>query len=147
MTIAVGILVEIVLMILLCCIEIPQREFLNSDRLIQQCLLLREHLINNRELVFCDIIDTCAITGALVMPLFVEAHGVNRLEEHVKQELQTDDLFVIRDMYRLRIARLVCIYLLVSRILRLPVSESYLRIDDTLNLLEVMFCAPEASSC
>ena len=128
-------------------VEVFQRLALYSDGLGELCLLLSKHFVYNRQLIVSNIIDASAIAGTLVMPLFVKAYRINRFEEHIKKELQINDLLVVYDMYGLGITRLVRIYLFVGGILCFSVSESYFRVDDAMNLFEVMLCAPEASSC
>ena len=105
--VAVGILIQIVLMVFFCRIEIPKWQLLDSDRLWIKGLLFGKHFIDNRELIVADIIDTCAIASAFVVSLTVEAHGIDGLEEHIQQEFKTDHLFIVLDVHRFSIASLV----------------------------------------
>ena len=147
MTIARGVLVEIVLVVLFSSIEILQWQFLYDQGLVVELLFFGKHSLDNGQVLGVGVIDASAIAGTLVMPLFVKAYRINRFEEHIKKELQINDLLVVYDMYGLGITRLVRIYLFVGGILCFSVSESYFRVDDAMNLFEVMLCAPEASSC
>ena len=123
--VAVGILIQIVLMVFFCRIEIPKWQFLDSDRLWIKGLLLSKHLIDNRELIVADIIDTCAIASAFVVSLTVEAHGIDGLEEHIQQEFKTDYLFIVFDVHRFSIACLVGIDFLIGGIVSISVGKAY----------------------
>ena len=145
MTIAIGILVEVVLMILFCRVEVLQRKFFHGQRLLIVLLLLGKHLLNDRQIRRVSIIDTSTIASALVVSLLVETGGVDGLEKHLQQELETDHIGIEPHKYRLSKARLVGIDLLISRILRVSVGESHFRDGHALNLLEVVLRSPEAA--
>ena len=79
------------------------------------------------------------------MSLLVETGGIDGLEKHLQQELETDHIGIEPHKYRLSKSRLVGIHLFVSRILRVSVSKSHFRQGYTLNLLEVVLRSPEAA--
>ena len=83
MAVAVGILVQVVLVVLLGSVEVLQGQALYGDGLREKGLLFGEYLINSGQLVVCDVVDACAIACALVVALLVEACGVDGLEEHL----------------------------------------------------------------
>ena len=92
MAITIGILVEVVLMILLSSIEILQRQFLYGQGLLIVLLLFGKHLLDDWQIRWVSIIDTCTIACALVVSLFVETCGINSLEKHLQQEFEADHI-------------------------------------------------------
>lgn len=103
MTITSRVLVKIVLMIFFCRIEVLQRQYLNNYWLVEQSLLLGKNFSDNRQFAFIGVIDTCAIAGAIIVTLFVKTCRLDSVEEHIKKELQIDNLLVILDTHRLSI--------------------------------------------
>ena len=69
MTVAIGILVEIVLMILLGGIEILQGKFFHHQRLLVVFLFLSKDLLYDRQVSWVGIINARAIACALVVSL------------------------------------------------------------------------------
>ena len=147
MAIARGVLVEIVLMVLLGCVEPLQRLSLYRQRLVMVLLLVVIHLIDNRQVVGIHVIDARAVAGALVVPLLVQARRIDGLEEHPQQEFKAHHIGGVSHMHGLGISRLVGIYLLIRRILRVTVGKAHLRLHHALYLLEVMLRPPEAAPC
>ena len=78
MAITIGILVEIILMILFCCIEVLQREVLNSKLAGDLLLLVLEGFTDDRFVFLVDIVDAGTILRAVVMALLVDACRIIR---------------------------------------------------------------------
>ena len=150
MAVAIGILVEIVLMILLGGIEILQRQFLYHQWLLIVFLFLSKDLLYDRQVSWVGIINAraiaCALACALVVSLLVETGWVDGLEKHLQQEFEADHVGTETHEYGLGKARLVGIYLFICRILGMSVGKSHLREDHTFNLFEKMFCTPETAT-
>ena len=73
MTIACGVLVEIVLVVLFSSIEILQWQFLYDQGLVVELLFFGKHSLDNGQVLGVGVIDASAIAGTLVMPLLVQA--------------------------------------------------------------------------
>ncbi len=144
--VAVGFLVEVVLVVLLCGVEASQGLHLHGDGLVEECLLLGKHLSDDGDVGLVGVIYAGAVARASVVPLAVEACGFYGLEEHVEEELEVGHVLVVGDAHGLGIAGGVGIYLFVGGCLGVAVGESHLGVDDALDLFEEMFCAPEAPS-
>jgi len=80
------------------------------------------------------------------MPLLVETCGVDGLEEHLKEEFKANHIRIVLYMYRLCIARRVCIDLLVRWISSMTISKTHFSFHYTRNLFEVMLRSPETPS-
>ncbi len=87
MTIAVGVLVEIVLMILLGSVEVLQWLLLYDERLTVAFLLLLIYLFYYRQIVGIYVVDACPVACPFIMPLPVKTGRVNGLEEHPLAEI------------------------------------------------------------
>ena len=109
-------------------------------------LFLGKHLLDDGQIFRVDIVDTSTIARTLVVSLLVETRRIDGFEKHLQQEFKTDHIRIESHKDGLGKACLVGVYLLISRIFRMPVGESHLRDGYTLNLLEVMLRSPKAAS-
>ena len=82
MAVAVGIFVEIVLMVFFGSVEILQRLYLYNDRLVVVSLFVGKDLFDGCEVGSFRVVYASAVARSLVVPLFVEARWVNGFEEH-----------------------------------------------------------------
>ena len=142
--IAVGVLVQVVLMVVLRRIVVAQRLLLHNKGLRPALLLLLPDLLDERQIGGIGEVDARAVARALVVALTVEARGVDGLEEHAQEEAQADARGVVDDAHRLGEACGVGVDLLVGGMLGVAVGEARLGVGDALYLLEEVLCAPEA---
>ena len=133
-------------MVVLGSVEIPQRFHFDDDRVGEECLLLGKDLADDGKVRVIRVVNTCAVTCSLVVPLPVQAGGVNGFEKHVQQKLQVGNLFVIDNMHRFGITSSVRINLFIGRVIRVAIGKAYFGVCDTLYLLEEMFGAPETAA-
>ena len=147
MAVAVGVFVEVVLMVVFCGIEVLQGLFFHGQGLLVFALLLGIDLVDEGQVGSIGEIDSRAILRAAVVTLLVDAERVYGLEIESQQELQADHLRVILDAHGFGKPGFVGTHLLVSRMGCDAIGVAYFRLNDSRHLLEVMLCAPEASSC
>ena len=147
MAIAVGVLVQIVLVIVLGGIEVVERQQFYSEAQPHLGLHTVIHRLERRHVGFVSIVDARAVLCALIVSLLIHAHGIDGLEVHLGQELQRDDLGIIGDAYGLGKTRLVGAHVLIGWILGMAVGIAHLGFYNSIHQFEIMLCTPEASSC
>ena len=146
MTVAVGILVKIVLVVVFRLVEVLQWSIFYSYLPLDVFLLFGKDLIDDCLVSAVGVIDSRAVLSSHVVALSVDACRVNSLEIHFKQKLQRYLVWIVSDMDSLGKASLVSADFLVSGILGCAVGIAYLSVHYAVNLLEVMLSAPETTS-
>ena len=144
--VAIGILIQVVLMILLGRIELLQRQFFYSQWLSVLGLLLCINLLDDRQIIGILILDACTIAGALVVALLVQTGRIDSLEEHLQQELETNYRVVVLDTNGFGVACGIGINLLIGWVLGVAVGKAHFGFDHTFYLLKEVLCTPEATS-
>lgn len=147
MAITVRVFVQIILVILIRRIKTPQWFFLYRYWLGVLGLLLSIYGFNNRQIICVRVIDTSTVAGAFIMALLIGTKWINGREEHSDQKGQTDFRRIILYSYRFGIACRIGINLFVCRCFCVTVRKTRFCFYNACNLLEEMFCAPEASAC
>ena len=145
--VAVGVLVEVVLMVFLGRIETVERQHLGDDGLEVALGFLRHSFLNHWQIGRLGIVDACAVLWTHVMALLVLERGVDGIEIHVEQELEPYLLGVIDHSHGLGMPCLVGAHLLITWILYCAVGISHLSVDHTVNQFEKMLCTSKATSC
>ena len=146
MAVSVCVFVKIVLVTLVRWVKTLQRLHLYGDGSIEVLLLLGENTLNDRQIGLGSVIHASPVACPLIVPLLVEAGGVDGFEEHPQEERQIDHGVVILDAHGLGIARHVGIDFLISRVVRLSVGEAHLGVRHAFYLLEIMLGAPKAAA-
>ena len=146
MAVAVGILVEVVLMVVFGFIEIAQWLLLDGEGLCVEGLLGLTALTDDGLIGRVGEIDARAVLGAFIMALTVDADGVDGLEIHAEEEGQADDGGVIDYADGLGIAGEVGADVLIGGVGGVAVGIADLGVEDSLQLLEIMLSAPEAAA-
>lgn len=85
MAVAVGILVEIILVVILGLVEVAQRQVLDGDLPVDVFLLGGKGLIDYRLVILVGVIHAGAVLRSRVMALPVDACRVDSLEIHLQQ--------------------------------------------------------------
>lgn len=146
MAVAIGILVEIILVVILGLVEVAQRQVLDGDLPVDVFLLVGKDLIDCRLVILVGVIHAGAVLRSRVMALPVDACRVDSLEIHLQQKLQRYLGGIVHDMNGLGKAGLVGAHLFVGRVLCAAIGIAYLGVHHSVNLLEIMLGAPEATS-
>ena len=150
MAVAVGVLVEIFLMPLLRLVEGAQRLEFNLQRLPDAGLDGRVNLLKHRQIGRIRIIDTGAVAGACVVPLLIEAEGVDDVEIQFREQSKGDFLRTVTHPDRLRKAGGIGVNLLVRGTageIRIPLRISADGRNHAVDPGEEVLCTPEASPC
>ena len=126
MAVARRVLVQIVLVILLCRIEILQRPLLDRQRCIEKLLLLGEDFVDDAAVGLVSVPDSGAVTGAAVLALAVEAGGIDSLEIKLQKESEGDAEGIVFNTDSLRKTSGIGIDLFIGRILRVAVGVTSL---------------------
>ena len=145
MAITARILVQIILMIILSPVKILQRPLL--DRQLLRILRLHGGIdrIDDGQVTGVHIIDARTILRSTVVPLLVDAHGIDGFEIQFQQQLQGNDRGIIHDPDGLRKTRQICANILITRILRMSVGIAGLGFQDTAYLLEIVLGTPKTT--
>ena len=132
-------------MVLIGRVEVAQRLDFDTERQSVLLGLFCNDLVDDGAVGRIAVIDACTVACALVFALLVEAGGVDGLEVHFKQETQADYRWVVAQMHRLGITRLVGVDFLVGGVLSIAVGEAYLGKGNAFNQFQIFLCAPEAA--
>ena len=150
MAVSVGVFIQIFLMPLLRLEEVPQRLQFHRQWLAKARLDGRERILQNRAVGRIGIVDAGAIARALVMPLAVQAQGVDDAEIEIRQRRKADALGAVAHADGLRKAGGVGVDLLVRgapvelrRALGIAADGAHYAVDPG----EEMLRAPKASAC
>ena len=111
--VAVGVLVEVVLVVLLSRVEAVQWQHLGDDGLEVALGFDCYTLFNNWQVGRVGVVDASAVLRSHVVSLLVFEGGVDGFEIHVEQELQSNLFGVINNLHCLGMPCLVGAHLLV----------------------------------
>lgn len=146
-TIALRVLVEVVLVIVFGGEEIAQWQEFYGERLPQGILHLLEHGLDGRAQRGVGIVYAGAVLRAFVVPLSVDAEGVDGVKEHSRQEFHVGHVGVKDDAHSLGKACLVGANFFVSgAAVSLSVSIAHLGFQYACHLLEIVFSPPKAAA-
>ena len=126
--------------------EVAEGFDFDDDRGGQGALDFVEDGADGRDVGGIDVVDAGAVAGALVFALLVERGGVDGLEEHAEQELQSDFFIVKADVDRLGVSGGVGVDFLVGGIGRVAVGKAHFGEGNAFDLFEEMLGAPEAAA-
>ena len=143
--VAGGVLFQIVLVVLFGPVEVLQGKEFDSEGLAQGGGAAVQGGADTGNLVVSHEIDACAVAGAFVFALFVEAERVDGPEEKVRQVFLRDYIRIILQMNRFGVAGPVRVHFLVGGVLRETVGEAHLGEGHALHPGEKLLGAPEAS--
>ncbi len=145
MAISARILVEIILMAVLGPVEVLERLHLHGQRRLEFSGNPVADVLDRWKVLGVRVIDAGAVTGADVLPLLVDAGGVNGPEVDLENPLQPDIVGVIGHVHRLGVACGVRADLAVCRVEDVAVGISRLGGDHSVNLFEIALSAPETA--
>lgn len=150
MAVAVGVLLQVVLMVLVGKLEHPQRLHFDRQRAAVAVLNLTVDVHYRWIILIVNVVDACTIASALVLTLTVLRRRVDTQEIEFQQLGQWQHVRVILHAHCLGVAGAVGVDLLVGRLgilVHVAVGEPRGGTCHAVNLAQVVLCAPEASSC
>lgn len=142
--VAVGVLVEVILVIFLGGVEAVEWQHLGDDWLEVALGFDCYTLFNNWQVGRVGVVDASAVLRSHVVSLLVLEGGVDGFEIHIEQELESNFLGVINHLHSLGMSSGVGAHLLITRVLYCAVGISYLSVDHSVNQFEKMLSAPKA---
>ena len=93
------------------------------------------------------IVNACAVPGAFVVALPVDAHRIYRSKIELKYPFETDYISFVSDMYCFSISGGIGIYFSVGGVENVAVGITYLGGDHAVDKFQVTLGSPEAAGC
>ena len=147
MTIAGGILFEIVLMRFLCGPEVAEREDFHAKRFVVPYGFGFADAAYDGQVVGRSVVDAGSVARALVFALPVKAGRVDGAEIKLDKETEGENVVVESDKHRLGIARGVGIHFLVGGAGCVAVGKARLGEGDSPDLSQIVLGTPETARC
>lgn len=147
MAIAVRMLVQIVLMLVFRTVKVLQRLYFYGQRSLQ---LAGNPVINplyGRKIFRVGVVNACAVPGAFVVALPVDAQGIYCPKIELKYPFETDYISFVSDMYCFSISGGIGIYFSVGGVENIAVGITYLGGDHAVDKFQVTLGSPEAAGC